>query len=236
MRNKATEKVKNLVISSGNSLLLENAFSRIPCCLMIRKKYGQASIFSQMQEIASKHKYITGLIFVADSPQLTPKLDGEVITKIRESFDSDFETALWWVQASAHHFINKKKAGSIVILLHITSVAPTFYASYCSIAQAALLNFARLAATELAQHKVSVNIVIRGWVEDGIEQRVIEGIRLKNTNDNNISAQYVPASEIVQACLMIGATRKNFIKGSILILDNGSLANNIILPQDSTFE
>mgnify|MGYP005844386901 CR=1 FL=1 len=79
---------------------------------------------------------------------------------------ANFEQTTFAAQALARRMISKGAGGSMIFLSSVMALMPFMQASLIGTTLSAQWALARMAAVDLAPHRIRVNVVAVGWVED----------------------------------------------------------------------
>lgn len=124
-----------------------------------------------------------------------------------------------------------RHGASIVNISSISAVGPGYAPTAYSVAKAAVLHLTKMAAADLAQFGIRVNVLQPGFINTNIFTSALEiPDELVPTVKNAISqiasdAQPVKRSgqpeDIAQACAYIASEAGSFVNGTTLIIDGG---------------
>ncbi len=125
-------------------------------------------------------------------------------------------------QAAAKQMIKQNRGGKIV---NIASIAALIgiggIAHYCS-SKAGMLALTRVAAIELAQHKINVNAIAPGLIETAMTQGILENPEQKKGFLSLIPMHRAgQPEEIAAAVAFLSSDDADYITGTCLIVDGG---------------
>ena len=102
-------------------------------------------------------------------------------------------------------------------------------AHYCA-SKAGLVLYARVLAMELAEHRISVNVVSPGFVDVGEREGV--SARYRETISSTIPwGRTGRPDDIARAVFFLCSAEAEFITGALLSVDGGSSAGRFHLPR-----
>ena len=144
-----------------------------------------------------------------------------------------------WTGRSPYHNalpLLRRRGGSIIITSSVngTRVFSNAGASAYSASKAGQVAFAKMAALELAKHKIRVNVICPGAIETGIED---------STEKRNIEEAQEPvefpegaipltdgapgkAGQVADLVLFLASDASSFVTGAVIPMDGGNLAMN----------
>ncbi|MEP6467872.1 MAG: SDR family oxidoreductase [Parafilimonas sp.] len=208
------EKLKDVFkqLPKGNHLLLEGSYA------------DEATIIEGEKIIQHNWNHIDVLINCAGVFAKTDPLQME-LDQWRVTFDIMLNGCLLITQLAVKFM---KQTGRIV---HITSIHGTraeTHASSYSMAKAAINQYCRSMALQLADKNILVNAIAPGFVNTGMS--VVDGVNELDTQwfkDNYVSNQHLPlkraaeASEIAGVAFFLAGEDASYITGQVITVDGG---------------
>jgi glucose 1-dehydrogenase len=139
----------------------------------------------------------------------------------RRTVDVTMWGAFYGVRAAAQQMVKQGQGGSICVVSSPHAVIPIPTAMAYNMSKAAIDHMARTAATELAIHKIRVNIVHPGWIDTPGERKFF--------TEEEIAAGVKPLpmqrmgkpEEIAKAVCYVLSEDAAFMTGSTLTIDGG---------------
>ncbi|KAH7396040.1 hypothetical protein BKA64DRAFT_746171 [Cadophora sp. MPI-SDFR-AT-0126] len=180
-----------------------------------------------VEEIASKHQRLDGLIAAAGIQQETPALeytakDADLMMSI--NFTGCFMTA----QAAARQMIKYGNGGSIVMIASMSGtvanrglICPAYNAS-----KAAVIQLARNLASEWGEHGIRVNTISPGYIVTAMVEALFEKYpeRKETWPTQNMLGRLSYPEEYRGAAAFLISDASSFMTGSDLRMDGGHSA------------
>jgi glucose 1-dehydrogenase len=146
-----------------------------------------------------------------------------------EDVEQTWGVTLWGpfhcTQVVAREWVQKKKAGNIIMIssIHSTIPFPTSLPYNC--AKAALNHMALTLAAELAPHHIRVNVIEPGWTDTPGERRFLSEEELQEKAKRLPWGRMGTSEEIGKAAVFLASDDSDYISGAVLRVD-GALAIN----------
>ena len=167
-------------------------------------------------EFGSLDLYISNAAYSDRELMIDADMEG-----FRRTVDVTMWGAFYGVRAAAQQMVKQGKGGAICVVSSPHAVIPVPTAMAYNMAKAAIDHMARTAATELARHKIRVNIVHPGWIDTPgerkffTEEQIAEGVK-------PLPMQRMgQPEEIAKAVSYVLSEDAAFMTGSTLTIDGG---------------
>jgi glucose 1-dehydrogenase len=167
-------------------------------------------------EFGSLDLYASNAAYSDRELMIDAEMDG-----FRRTVDVTMWGAFYGVRAAAQQMVKQGQGGSICVVSSPHAVIPIPTAMAYNMSKAAIDHMARTAATELAIHKIRVNIVHPGWIDTPGERKFF--------TEEEIAAGVKPLpmqrmgkpEEIATAVCYVLSEDAAFMTGSTLTIDGG---------------
>jgi glucose 1-dehydrogenase len=167
-------------------------------------------------EFGSLDLYASNAAYSDRELMIDAEMDG-----FRRTVDVTMWGAFYGVRAAAQQMVKQGQGGSICVVSSPHAVIPIPTAMAYNMSKAAIDHMARTAATELATHKIRVNIVHPGWIDTPGERKFF--------TEEEIAAGVRPLpmqrmgkpEEIATAVCYVLSEDAAFMTGSTLTIDGG---------------
>ncbi|MBC7812452.1 MAG: SDR family oxidoreductase, partial [Burkholderiales bacterium] len=133
----------------------------------------------------------------------------------------NFEQAVYASQAAAHQLIRQGSGGRVIFLSSVAGSTPLLETSALGASLAALRALAKMAALDLAEHRITVNVVAAGWLNVEWAEPYL------STNGRAYIERDIPAArigspdDIGRACCFLASDLADYITGTVLPVDGG---------------
>lgn len=213
----------NVLITGRNGDNLKNAEERINN----PKLKTLISDTSAMSGIANLEKYISEsgnkvdvLFLNAGTAVLAP-----IEQTTEEDFDYQFNTNVkgyfFTLQKLIPHF---SEGAAIVFNSSTVATTAQMYGSVYSATKGAVNKIAQIAANELADRKIRVNIVSPGPTKTEGFDKAVPSLEMQNEFSKSVAlGRMGDPSEIAKAVLFLASDQASFITGSELLVDGGAI-------------
>ncbi len=136
-------------------------------------------------------------------------------------FARNFERATWAAQAYARAQIAAESGGGIVFVSSVAASMPLIDMSAYGTSLAALRALARMAAVDLAPHRITVNVIECGWSEDVAAHDAYLKAEAGRSyvKAGTPTGTLIRVDEIATACAYLRSAHN--VTGSVLTLDGG---------------
>jgi NAD(P)-dependent dehydrogenase (short-subunit alcohol dehydrogenase family) len=151
-----------------------------------------------------------------------------------ESWDFTQDLLLRSVAAGAAYAIphmKRRGGGSIINTSSISALQAGYAPVAYSVAKAGVLHFSRIAAAELAVHRIRVNSIVPGFIATSIfgramglneaDAKLIASQVAEGSGQNNPIGRAGLAADIAQAALYLASDASGFMTGAHLTVDGG---------------
>ena len=143
--------------------------------------------------------------------------------EIDAAFSANFEQATFAAQAAAKSLILRGLPGSIIFLSSVTSLMPMIETNLTGASLAAIETIAKMAAVDLAPHKIRVNVVAAGWLQNNWSEPLISSDGKMLTVSDIPVGQAGSMQSIGDACCFLASSLAAYITGIVLPVDGGFL-------------
>lgn len=135
------------------------------------------------------------------------------------AIEANYERTTFAAQALARCMINEGKGGSMIFLSSVMALMPFIQASLIGTTLTAQWALARMAAVDLAPHKIRVNVVAAGWIEDDWTQPYLHG-RAQIADSIPLGRIGTPR-EIGHLVAFLASDMASYITGAVIPADGG---------------
>jgi len=127
-------------------------------------------------------------------------------------------------QAAACRMVEAGKGGRILFLGSISGIhALPGYAAYCA-SKSAVMSLARVAAVELAPHRITVNAICPGPVKNEMMDQLWGEERLRDRARSIPAGRLATSEEIAEIAAFLVSPAADYITGQSIFIDGGSTA------------
>lgn len=146
---------------------------------------------------------------------------GSSISDIESAYRINFEQATYSAQLAAKRLIELGESGVILFLSSVVSKMPMVETNLVGSSLASLEVIASMAAVDLAQYGIRVNVVVAGWLNYSWSAPLLvaEG-KLKEPADIPLG-RAGSAAAIGHACCYLASSMADYITGVVLPVDGG---------------
>ena len=172
----------------------------------------------QMATLPALHTIVINPGWFAHTPFLeaTPE-------DIEHAVTQNYEQATNIIQAAARHFIQHQIPGSIIMLSSVVSLMPFVHTNLAGSTLAALEVVTKMAAVDLGQYGIRVNIVAAGWLDDERSLPLLtENGQLHTPEDIPLRA-IGQTQDVGNVCCFLASELSGYITGTVLPVDGGFL-------------
>ena len=164
-------------------------------------------------------------IFIANAGMVSFEPFLEMTSDVfRRFMDVHVTGAFQTSQAAAKHMINGGSGGRILYMASVAGINGMFgYAAYCA-AKSAVMSLARVAAIELAPHKITVNALAPGPVQNEMMDQLWGPEKLKERCLTIPSGRLAQPEEVAKLALFLASPDAAYITGQTMFLDGGATA------------
>ncbi len=133
----------------------------------------------------------------------------------------NFEQSTYVIRAVGKHLQAQGRGGNILVISSVAALTSLVGLSVVSTSLAALHVIARLAAVELAPHRITVNIIAMGWIQDEWASDYL------NASTQPLIEQVIPMqrlgtfADIAGVCRLLASDEARYITGAVLSVDGG---------------
>ncbi|MBX2819619.1 MAG: SDR family oxidoreductase [Rhodothermaceae bacterium] len=140
---------------------------------------------------------------------------------IENAYRINFEHAIYSAQSAAKRLIEQGEGGVILFLSSVVSKMPTVETNLVGSSLASLEVIATMAAVDLAQYGIRVNVVAAGWLENSWAEPLL-GVEGRMKEPTDIPLGKVGSTKSVgQACCFLASPMAEYITGVVLPVDGG---------------
>ena len=132
--------------------------------------------------------------------------------EVRDSFEATVVSAFRLIRACAESMIAAGD-GRIVVISSLHATEPFRAAMTYNIVEAALRQLARTAAHELVRSRVTVNLVVPGWVDTPGERRWMSDDEIERAGSSLPLGRLALPSEIAEAVAFLASPRRATSRG-----------------------
>lgn len=164
-------------------------------------------------------------IFIANAAIVTFEPFLDVTPEVFRRFvDVNFVGAFTTSQAAAREMVKAGRGGRILYLASVAGVHGMYgYAGYCA-PKSAVMSLARVAALELAPHRITVNAIAPGPVENEMMEELWGPEKLKERSQTIPAGRLATPEEVASVALFLASDAASYITGQTLFLDGGATA------------
>ena len=162
--------------------------------------------------------FVSNAVYSDREPFTTADMRG-----FRRTIDVTMSGAFYGLRACARVMVRQGQGGSAVIVSSAQArVAHPSCMAY-NMAKAALDQMARTAALELAPHRIRVNIIYPGWTDTPGERKFFRDEVMIEACKNLPAGRLAQPDEIARGILFLVDPESDYITGSTLCIDGGSM-------------
>lgn len=127
-------------------------------------------------------------------------------------------------QAAARRMVAAGRGGRILYMSSISAMNAMFgYAGYCS-AKSGLMGLMRVAAVELAAHRITANALAPGPVQNEMMDELWGAERLKERSQGIPLGRIAKTEDVAEMALFLASPGAGYITGQSFFIDGGALA------------
>lgn len=206
---------------------LRRRFEREGHELVVCEAWCRDDVDSAVAAIAET-RIIRALVHVGEPPERWSILDRAGFEAFRSRLDREAGGAVWWLRAVGRHMIEKGVHGSVTMLHHVASVMPSPKFGAFAAPQAFAAQAARCAAIEFDRHGIRVNVVLRGWLDRGGDEKdYFEALAKVHAGDATPLLHFVSEAEVADACADMALGNPSST-GATLAVDRGYTLNRTL--------
>lgn len=143
---------------------------------------------------------------------------------LRRFLDVHVTGAFTTSQAAARRMVEAGKGGRILYMGSISGINAMYgYAAYCS-AKSAVMSLTRVAALELAPHRITVNALAPGPVQNEMLDQLWGPERLKERCRTIPAGRLAKPEDVAELALFLASPAASYITGQSIFLDGGATA------------
>ncbi|MBO0455998.1 hypothetical protein JZO77_04510 [Enterococcus hulanensis] len=171
--------------------------------------------------IGNEKVALTNFFYFSGKSFYTSILKESYLSEMKESINETFLLGALWIKCIGNYLHYNKLKGKMIILAHISSIVPSKEFSYCSIGEAALVNFAKVAILDTHDHTdLQINFITHGWLEsEKKEKEWKEQLDILHKDDKSPIVECITDNEVLEACRAVDVITA--MNGSNVILDKG---------------
>ncbi|MCW5850866.1 MAG: SDR family oxidoreductase [Anaerolineae bacterium] len=124
-------------------------------------------------------------------------------------------------QFAAQHMVRQGEGGKIIIISSIMSELATADSSAYNSAKAALNEFGRTIANELAEHRINVNVIQPGWIDTPGERMHFSEEEIQEGGSRMPWGRLGQPEEIGRLARFLASPEADYMTGSIVRMDGG---------------
>lgn len=138
-----------------------------------------------------------------------------------QAINQNFERMIYAAQAAAKAMIQRGEGGRLIFLSSFASLMPFLQTSAAGTTLTALGSIARMAAVDLGEHGITVNVVAAGWIDTDWARPYL------HVDGRTFVEQGIPVGRIGQAqdagalCCFLASDSAQYITGAIIPVDGG---------------
>ena len=140
----------------------------------------------------------------------------------RRTIDVTMWGALHLVRSVARHLIAADRAGAIALIGSTHSDRPIPGAMAYNMSKAALDIMARTAATELAEHRIRLNVIHPGWVDTPGERKFFTDETIAERGGALPWGRLARPDEIARGAVFTLLPGSEYVNGATLLIDGGA--------------
>lgn len=142
----------------------------------------------------------------------------------RQFLDVHVSGAFTTTQAAARKMVQAGNGGTILHMSSVSAIHAMFgYTAYCT-AKSAVMALMRVSSLELAAHKITVNAIAPGPVQNEMMDQLWGPERLKERCRTIPAGRLAQPEEVAQAALFLASPGARYITGQSLFIDGGATA------------
>ena len=124
-------------------------------------------------------------------------------------------------QLVARQFVAQGGGGKIVFISSVQGELPMANSVAYNAAKSGLNHMAATIATELAEHRINVNVIEPGWIDTPGERRTFSAERIESEGPKLPWGRLGTPSDIGRAAAFLCSESADYITGSVLVVDGG---------------
>ncbi|MFV1965703.1 MAG: SDR family NAD(P)-dependent oxidoreductase [Pirellulaceae bacterium] len=156
----------------------------------------------------------------AASSERVPFVEAD-LDAFRRTVDVTMWGAFYFVRAAARQMIRQGDGGAMVIVSSPHAYIPFPSAMAYNMAKAGLEQMAKTAATELAQHRIRINLVQPGWTDTPGERKFSSEESLRAGGAKLPFGRLGTPEEMADGILFLCDPRSAYTTGATLLIDGG---------------
>lgn len=146
----------------------------------------------------------------------------------RQALDANVAAALYLSQAAARQMVAQESGGRIIFISSAASEMAFHETSLAGTTLAAVNTLAQVAAVELGEHDITVNVVAPGWLAAGDSGLSFAGHELAaDPAAHEYLAAGIPAGragtveEVASVCAFLASDAASYVNGAYIKVDGG---------------
>lgn len=137
------------------------------------------------------------------------------------ALSANFEQTTFAAQALARRMISEGVGGSMIFLSSVMALMPFIQASLIGTTLSAQWALARMAAVDLAPHRIRVNVVAVGWVEDDWTRRYLHDAGRQQITAGIPAGRIGSPRDIGGLVAFLASDLAGYITGAVIPVDGG---------------
>lgn len=118
--------------------------------------------------------------------------------------------------------MKERGGGKIINIASVFGLEPVQEYGAYGASKAAIIHLTKVAALELARHRIQVNAVAPGYVETAMSANVLADPELLQRVERRIPARRMAiAAELVPLVALLASDRSDYMTGSVVVIDGG---------------
>jgi glucose 1-dehydrogenase len=139
----------------------------------------------------------------------------------RQTLDVTLMGVFHTIQLAARHLVKQGEGGSIVIISSVLAELPMPTSAAYNSAKAGINQMGRTAATELAKHRIRVNVIEPGYTDTPGERAFASEEELASIGPTLPLGRLGSIEDISYGAAFLSGPRAAYITGSVLRIDGG---------------
>jgi glucose 1-dehydrogenase len=207
------EGVASIVNAGGAAAGIEaDVFSRAGCESLLSEVLGR---FGRIDILVSNPAYSRRCDFLTYDPELFEQT-------LRGTLTAGFHMS----QLVARQLVAQAHGGKIVFISSVQAELPIAHSVAYNAAKAGLNHMAATIATELAPHRINVNVIEPGWIDTPNERRTFSAETIAAEGAKLPWGRLGTPSDIGKAAAFLCLENADYITGAVLVVDGGFRAKD----------
>lgn len=159
----------------------------------------------------------------ATNPYYGPAIDAPEST-IDKTIEVNLKGFFMMIQSAAK-LMQKRGGGSIINISSVAGLKPSVHEATYSMTKAGIINMTRAFAKELGPDKIRVNVIAPGLIDTTFSMALVDTDEKREQLISRYPLRRIGQPEDIAAgAIYLASDAANYVSGSVLVIDGGSLA------------